>query len=175
MPTDNQTDNTPVQMPVTETPRAPKKPRGRPKKPKPVPAPANITEDTDPALIYPVELPEPPPSTEPINIVNADVDAASIEFRKQNLKWQELQDQITAAKIVPPPPPPPAVATPRQQTQIELEMAAGARRTAYFQEQDRLRTQIKPDASEGTTTPVFRDGTHVPNMDSKDPLLKTLK
>ncbi len=63
------------------------------------------------------------------------------------------------------PPPPPQPATNRQLERTRLEIEAGQRRVAANEAQAKLRPQPVREASDGTTTPVFRPQDYVPNMD----------
>ncbi len=77
---------------------------------------------------------------------------------------QQFMEQVKAARDVKPveyvPPQPSA----RQQSQTEMEIAAGRARTKYFEEQAANRPRVERDKSEGSVTPVFRPGDHVPKL-----------
>jgi sRNA-binding protein len=89
--------------------------------------------------------------------------------------WGEIEDQILAARKklkeeqekthVP------AQRTERQQQTLDAEIAAGRRRLAHFEAQEKARQQIPPDPNDPKPTPVFRPKDHVPDINSKDPAL----
>jgi hypothetical protein len=152
MPTDQKIDPMPHAVPDADpypTPvrvKTPRKPRG-PNKPKVKP------------VDKPVDIPLQDVNEAPKNTV---VRAAALSF-------PELEAQVLAARTQPKVEYVPPTPTPRQAEKIKQEMEAGAKRTAYFQEQERLRAQIKPDVNEATTTPVFRPKDFVPKHGSRDP------
>lgn len=65
--------------------------------------------------------------------------------------------QLVADRNKPAPEAPPQpVLTDRQRSTIEQEMAAGAARVKFFEEQNAKRPAPEPDPAEGRNTPVFR-------------------
>jgi len=162
--------------PVAKKPRKPRAPN-RPKK--------------KPADDKPVDIPDDHPAlgTEPDPRIDAVAKAAALakaydeaeaakDEAPQNVQvrkpgtWGEIEEQILTARqaakdnakeYIPPKP------TERQQATIDAEMAAGQRRVAHFETQEKLRQQIPPDPNEPKNTPVFRPADHVPDMNSTDP------
>lgn len=79
-------------------------------------------------------------------------------------RLREIHAQIIAQRNAKPPvyvapPLPPGIA---EKTRLEIE--EGRKRNAMAEEAKATRPQPKPDKTEGTTTPVFRPGDFVPNM-----------
>ena len=104
-----------------------------------------------------------------------DIAPEMVQIRKRDLDWKEFSDKVLAARNVPKPEVVPPTQTPRQMTQTQLEMEAGRKRSEAAAEQYAKLKPVVRDGSEGSTTQVFRPRDHVPNMDSKDPLIRTLK
>lgn len=55
--------------------------------------------------------------------------------------------------------------TARQKSQTELEMEAGRKRSEWYAAQAANRPPQEPPKNEGSMTPVYRPGDHVPSMD----------
>ena len=90
----------------------------------------------------------------------------------------EIRQRIIDARKPQPEPPPPPPPTPRVNQKILDEMAQGAKRAAYFEEEKRKyaeQSMPKPDKTEGGSTPVFRPHNYVPNMDQGKVQATTLK
>lgn len=94
------------------------------------------------------QVPDEPPKTE-------------AEQRKEAFvaRVMEIRNKPVANVVLAP-------ATPRQLNQTQLEMAAGQRAVARHQQQEaaRPRPVVKPDPTQGTTTPVFRPADYVPDQ-----------
>lgn len=121
------------------------------------------------------QTPSPKAPKKPKPEPTIDIAPATVEIRKRDLEWKEFSDQVLAARTQPKPEVVPPKPTERQMTQTQREMEAGRKRSEAAEEQyKKIRAAVR-DGSEGSTTPVFRPRDHVPNMDSKDPLIRTLK
>ena len=152
MPTDQKTDPMPHAVPDAD----------------PYPTPVRVKTPRKPRVKKP---PKEKPVDKPVDIPLQDVNEApkNTVVREAGLSFPELEAQVMAARNQPKPEYVPPKPTPRQAEKIKQEMEAGAKRTAYFQEQEKLRQQIPPDPNEPTNTPVFRPKEFVPNINSKDP------
>ena len=73
-------------------------------------------------------------------------------------KLREHRAKVEAKPVYVPPP-----RTARQQEALEAELEAGRRAQAKHQEQWDSRPQPKPDPREGSSAPVFRPGSLVPD------------
>jgi hypothetical protein len=157
MPTDQPPTEIPpeVEEPLTAPVKKPRKPRGK-NKPKVKPVPDK-----------PVEIP----------VQDVNEAPKSPVLRPAGLSFPELEKQVLAARNQPKPEPFVPQITERQAEKTRLEMEAGAKRTAYFEEQERLRVLPPPDPHAPINTPVHRPGDFTPKMGSKDPAIasQTLK
>lgn len=110
---------------------------------------------------------EPLRSTDPeITILRPPMDDME-EVRGNSL--QEFIKKVHAARAAKPVEQAPPAPSPRQAERTNAELEAGRRRVAYAAEQASNRPRVVRDKTEGSTTPVYRPGDHVPNLDSKDP------
>ena len=147
----------PVPVKKSRKPRAKKTP-----KVKPDDRPVDIPDD------HPALQAAPDPKIDAV--AAAEEISKNVEVRSAKLTWPEFEAQVMSARNQPKPEYVPPVPTARQAEKTRLEMEAGAKRTAYFQEQERLRQQIPPDPSDAPLpTPVFRPKDFVPKHGSKDP------
>jgi hypothetical protein len=174
-----QDDEGPAPAPQPEAPaKKPRKPRG-PNKPKVKPADKPIEFDDPPA--------EPDPRIDAV--ARAELEAAKSQLEAardeaaQNVQvrkpgtWGEIEEQILASrrKLAEEQARPhvPAQRTERQQQTLDAEIAAGRRRLAHFEAQEKARQQIPPDPNDPKPTPVFRPKEFVPDINSKDPSLSS--
>lgn len=74
-------------------------------------------------------------------------------------------EQSAPPEYVPPP------RTDRQMSQLEAELEAGRRAGSRAAEQQANRPVPPKDPNEGFTTPVHRDGSHGPGINSRDPAI----
>jgi hypothetical protein len=82
---------------------------------------------------------------------------APVEKTGDELRKEAFVQQVIEARKPQPAPPPPEQATTRQLDQTTREMAKGAERVKYSQEQELRRpARPAPSATDGTMTPVFR-------------------
>jgi uncharacterized membrane-anchored protein len=103
---------------------------------------------------------EPPhPAVPTADLAARGYDALHDAFKRHN------ENTARKKEYVPPP------RTDRQMSLLQEELEAGARAVARNKAQQAATKPVKPDANkEGFTTPVFRDGTIVP-----DPIMKGYK
>jgi hypothetical protein len=165
-----------VQVPTLEAEapaKKPRKPRG-PNKPKVKPADK------------PIEFDDPPAEPDPrIDVVARAQELAAqaedeapqnVQVRKPGT-WGEIEEQILEArrkaKAEQEQPAHVPQRTERQQQTLEAEIAAGKRRLAHFEAQEKARKQIPPDPNDPKPTPVFRPKEFVPDINSKDPSLSS--
>lgn len=111
----------------------------------------------------PVETPAPAPVIDN-TVVDYPKDIyaeANNENAKRNFMQQLSEARNPPVKEYKTPPVPKAV-----QTQTELEMAAGRKRVAEFQQMEVERQALspKPEPHAATTTPVFRPADYVPDQ-----------
>lgn len=167
MSQDEQSPTEPIQMELP-LPAAPAKKRGRPKgstnkaKPKLPDKPIDIPDD------HPALASEPDPRIDAEARAIAEAEARSVQVRRPGTR-EEIEQQIQAARAKPTQEYTPPKPTERQAAKIAEEIAAGQRRLAYFQEQERRRQQIAPDPNDPPNVKVFRPADHVPDINSLDP------
>src|ERR1017187_2285146 len=105
----------------------------------------------------PLHLPADQPTQASPEPEIATRDAATI--RRDDFVAKVLANRNKVEPVYIPPPVPPAVAA-----HTQLEMAEGAKRVALSVEAQKARPVPKRDASQGTSTPVYRPKDYVPNM-----------
>lgn len=161
MPTDQNDNQQAPPEPVKA--KKPRKPRG-PNKPKvkPVDKPIEIPDD-HPAL-----------ATQPDPRIDAEAAVKNVQIRPAALTWPEFEAQIIAKQNQQPAEYTPPKPTERQQARIDEEIAAGRRRLAHFEAQEKLRVQPPPDPNEPKNVQVFRPGNSVPGINSKDPAIASV-
>lgn len=102
----------------------------------------------------------PPPSDEPVVLAEAEEEPlVSVAARGREYLMQKMREHAEKPKPVYVPPP----ITEKMQANINAEMEAGRRAVAKHAEQQALRPVPVKDKSEGTSTPVFRPGSSVPD------------